>query len=145
MSSLNKVLLIGHLGRDVEVRHTQGGQKIANLSIATTEGWKDKNTGERKEATEWHRVILFNERLVDVAERFLRKGSKLYLEGSLQTRKYTDKDGIERYTTEIVCQRFRGEIVLLSATPPGSGAQEDDGGRQRGGSAPPSLDDEIPF
>jgi single-strand DNA-binding protein len=128
MSSLNKVLLIGHLGRDVEVRHTQGGQKVASLSIATTEGWKDKNTGERKEATEWHRVVLFNERLVDVAERFLRKGSKLYLEGSLQTRKYTDKDGIERYTTEIVCQRFRGEIVLLSATPPGSGAREDDGG-----------------
>lgn len=113
--SVNKVILVGNLGRDPEIRFTNDGTKIANLSLATSESWKDKQTGERKEKTEWHRVVIFNDRLADVAERYLRKGSTVYIEGSLQTRKWTDQSGIEKYTTEIVLQRFRGELTMLGS------------------------------
>src|SRR5213076_3589078 len=111
--SVNKVILIGNLGQDPEVKSFQNGGRIANLRIATSENWKDKATGERKERTEWHNVVIFNENLARVAEQYLRKGSKVYVEGQLQTRKYTDKDGAEKYSTEIVVQRFRGELVKL--------------------------------
>ena len=113
MSSLNKVALIGNLGRDPEIRTTQDGTKVVNLSLATSEHWKDKGSGERREKTEWHRVVVFNERLVDVVEKYLKKGAKIYLEGALQTRKWTDQAGTEKYTTEIVLQKYRGEIVML--------------------------------
>src|SRR5260221_3311178 len=111
--SLNKVQLIGNLGRDPEIRKTQDGKNIANLSIATSESWKDKNSGERKERTEWHRVVIFNDALSGIAEKYLRKGSKVYVEGQLQTRKWTDQSGQEKYTTEVVLQVFGGAIVLL--------------------------------
>ena len=111
--SVNKVILIGNLGRDPEVRFAQDGTKIVNMSVATSETWKDRQSGERRERTEWHRVVIFNDRLADVAERFLRKGSKVYLEGALQTRKWQGQDGQERYTTEVVLQRFRGELTML--------------------------------
>lgn len=113
MSSVNKVILVGNLGRDPEVRHTQDGKAIVNLSIATSETWRDKATGERKEKAEWHRVVIFNEGLAKVAEQYLKKGSTVYLEGQLQTRKWTDKDGAEKYSTEIVLQQYRGELVML--------------------------------
>ena len=113
MASLNKVQIIGNLGKDPEVRHTNDGRAIVNLTVATSENWKDKNTGEKKEKTEWHRVVIFNEGLAKVAEAYLKKGSTVYLEGQLQTRKWTDKDGVEKYSTEIVLQNFRGEMVLL--------------------------------
>ena len=113
MASLNKVQLIGNLGKDPEVRHTQDGKAIVNLTLATSESWKDKATGEKKEKTEWHRVVIFNDGLAKVAEAYLKKGSTVYLEGQLQTRKWTDKDGIEKYSTEIVLQNFKGEMVLL--------------------------------
>src|SRR5579885_1247069 len=105
--SVNKVILVGNLGRDPEVRSTQDGRKIVNLSIATSENWKDKNSGERREKTEWHRVVIFNENLGRVAEQYLKKGSKVYIEGQLQTRKYTDQAGVEKYSTEVVLQNFR--------------------------------------
>lgn len=111
--SVNKVILVGNLGRDPEVRAMQNGNKVCNLSLATSETWKDKASGERKERSEWHKVVIFNDRLVSIAEQYLRKGSKVYIEGALQTRKYQDKDGAEKYTTEVVLQQFRGEIVLL--------------------------------
>ena len=150
--SVNKVILVGNLGRDPEVRSTQDGAKVANLSVATSENWKDKNSGERRERTEWHRVAIFNERLVDVAEKYLKKGSKVYIEGQLQTRKWTDQSGQERYTTEIVLNRFRGELTMLDGRG-GGGADAGDGG---GMSEPPAqgggrsggggdLDDDIPF
>ena len=151
--SVNKVILVGNLGRDPEVRSTQDGAKVANLSVATSESWKDKNSGERRERTEWHRVAIFNERLVDVAEKYLKKGSKVYIEGQLQTRKWTDQSGQERYTTEIVLNRFRGELTMLDGRG-GGGADAGDGG---GMSEPPAqggggrsggggdLDDDIPF
>ena len=113
MASLNKVMLIGNLGKDPEIRHTQDGKAIVNLTVATSENWKDKATGEKKEKTEWHRVVIFNEGLAKVAEAYLKKGSTVYLEGQLQTRKWTDKDGVEKYSTEIVLQNFRGEMELL--------------------------------
>ena len=113
MASLNKVMLIGNLGKDPEVRHTQDGRAIVNLTLATSESWKDKATGEKKEKTEWHRVVIFNDGLAKVAEAYLKKGSTVYLEGQLQTRKWTDKDGVEKYSTEIVLQNFKGEMVLL--------------------------------
>src|ERR1700692_3271568 len=113
--SVNKVILIGNLGRDPEVRRLTSGDPVVNLSIATSESWRDKATGERKERTEWHRVVIFNENLAKVAEQYLRKGSKVYLEGQLQTRKYTDKDGTERNSTEVVVPRFRGELTLLDS------------------------------
>lgn len=164
--SVNKVILIGNLGRDPEVRSTQDGTKIVNLSVATTESWKDKMSGERKDRTEWHRVVIFNDRLADVAERFLKKGSKVYLEGQLQTRKWVDQSGAEKYTTEVVLARYRGELTMMDGRNDGqiggqdggySGGQgafesSPQGGGGGGGSLQDStadyanqLDDEIPF
>jgi len=111
--SLNKVQLIGNLGRDPEIRNTQDGNKIVQLTIATTEYWRDKTTNERKDRTEWHKVVIFNDKLGEIAEKYLRKGSKVYIEGQLQTRKWADKAGVDRYTTEIVLQKFRGELMLM--------------------------------
>ena len=113
--SVNKVILVGNLGRDPEVRAMQDNNSVVNLSVATSETWKDKNSGERRERTEWHRVVIFNERLADVAQKFLHKGSKVYLEGQLQTRKWQDQSGIDKYTTEVVLQRFRGELTMLDS------------------------------
>ena len=155
LASVNKVILVGNLGRDPEIRTTQDGTRVANLSLATSETWRDKNSGERRERTEWHRVAIFNERLVDVAEKYLRKGSKIYVEGQLQTRKWTDQNGQERYTTEVVLQRFRGELTMLDSRSSGGGdfADAPSGdysapssagpGRASGGGG--DLDDEIPF
>jgi len=155
--SVNKVILVGNLGRDPEVRFAQSGSKIVNMSVATSESWKDKQTGERKEKTEWHRVVIFNERIADVAEKYLKKGSKVYLEGSLQTRKWQDKDGNEKYTTEVVIDRFRGELTMLDTKGGGAGggmgdepppADEPSSGRSapaKGGKKGGDLDDEIPF
>ena len=152
--SVNKVILIGNLGKDPEIRTLQSGTKVANLSVATSENWNDKQTGERKERTEWHRVVIFNDNLVKVAENYLRKGSKIYLEGALQTRKYTDQAGAEKFSTEVVLQKFRGELTMLDGR---GGGDEDSGGSSGGGGfqrAQPSgpresfaadLDDEIPF
>ena len=151
MGSLNKVILIGNLGKDPEIRTLNSGDRVANLSIATSEQWRDKATGERKERTEWHRVVIFNEHLVKVAENYLKTGSTVYLEGSLQTRKY-EQNGVEKYATEIVLQRFRGELVML-----GGKADRDDGAGFRpagsggvagGGSGPKESyvpNDDIPF
>jgi single-strand DNA-binding protein len=153
--SVNKVILIGNLGRDPEVRTTQAGDKVVNLSVATSERWKDRASGEQRERTEWHRVVIFNERLADVAEKYLRKGAKVYLEGQLQTRKWTDQSGVEKYTTEVVLPRFRGELTMLDSKGEAGGAEEAfeaAGGPSRGtravsSSRPASqdLDDEIPF
>ena len=154
--SVNKVILIGNLGRDPEVRHTQDGTAIVHLSVATSETWKDKASGERKEKTEWHRVVMFNERLGEIAQKYLSKGSKVYLEGQLQTRKWTDQNGVEKYTTEIVLGRFRGELTMLDGRSEGRGDGGGYGGGGGGGgesggpSGAPSgggseLDDEIPF
>jgi single-strand DNA-binding protein len=122
--SINKVILVGNLGRDPEIRSTGDGMRIANLALATSESWRDRNSGERKERTEWHRVVIFNERLVEVVEKYVKKGSKLYIEGALQTRKWTDNQGQERYSTEIVLQRFRGELTMLDGARGGGGAME---------------------
>lgn len=173
--SVNKVILVGNLGRDPEVRHGQDGSKIVNLSVATSESWKDRMSGERKEKTEWHRVVIFNDRVADVAERFLKKGSKVYVEGSLQTRKWTDQQGQERYSTEVVIGKFKGELTLLDGREGGGmGGGYDNGPSERGGygggggapqqsyrqapaqqsgggggsgwdAGPDMLDDEIPF
>ena len=153
--SVNKVILIGNLGRDPEVRHTNDGMPIVNLSVATSEQWRDRTSGERRERTEWHRVVIFNERLGEVAQKYLHKGSKVYLEGQLQTRKWTDQQGQERYSTEVVMQRFRGELTMLDSRGDGGGGGGYDapgGGSSSGGPAsggPASggedLDDEIPF
>ncbi|MBQ0818815.1 single-stranded DNA-binding protein, partial [Microvirga sp. HBU67558] len=121
--SVNKVILVGNLGRDPEVRRLSNGEPVVNLRIATSETWKDKGTGERKEKTEWHSVVIFNENLARVAEQYLKKGSKVYLEGQLQTRKWTDQSGQEKYTTEVVLQRFRGELTILDSRG-GGGASE---------------------
>jgi len=150
--SVNKVILVGNLGRDPEARQMQDGNPVVNLSLATSESWKDKNTGERREKTEWHRVVIFNERLADVAQKFLHKGSKIYIEGQLQTRKWTDQSGVEKYSTEVVLQRFRGELQMLDSRGDGGGGgfNQDSGGAPGGGSgggAPSGggLDDDIPF
>jgi len=168
--SVNKVILVGNLGRDPEVRSMQDGSPIVNLSIATSENWRDKNTGERREKTEWHRVVIFNENLAKVAQSYLKKGSKVYVEGQLQTRKWTDQAGVEKYSTEVVLQRFRGELTMLDGRNDGAGGgfsdnqssygggqsqgggQQQQGGQQGGqsqSSAPAGgsadLDDEIPF
>lgn len=147
MSSLNKVQLIGNLGRDPEVRHTQDGKPIVNLTVATSETWKDKNTGERKERTEWTRVVIFNEGLAKVAEQYLKKGSTVYLEGQLQTRKWTDKDGVEKYSTEVILQNYRGELVMLGGKRDGDAGEsvEDFKAAVRKTFADPGLDDEVPF
>lgn len=131
--SVNKVILVGNLGRDPEVRFTQGNQKIVHLSVATSERWRDKGSGDQKERTEWHRVVIFNERLAEVAEKFLTKGGTVYLEGTLQTRKWTDKEGQERYTTEVVVPRFGGELTLLGGR---GGSGEGAGGGDYGDDAP---------
>ncbi len=161
--SVNKVILVGNLGRDPEVRHTQDGSPIVTLNLATSESWKDRSSGERRERTEWHRVVLFNENLCKVAEQFLKKGSKVYVEGQLQTRKWTDQQGQEKYTTEVVLQRYRGELTMLDGRNDGGGGYGGGagggsdygdstggngggsmGGTSRGG-ADADLDDEIPF
>lgn len=135
--SVNKVILVGSLGKDPDVRSTQSGQKIVNMSVATSESWKDKSSGERKEKTEWHRVVIFNEGLGGIAEKYLKKGSKVYLEGQLQTRKWTDQSGTEKYSTEVVLAAFKGELTLLG---------DPSGGRQQESTpAAATLDDEIPL
>ncbi|KXV33122.1 single-stranded DNA-binding protein [Gluconobacter thailandicus] len=149
-ASLNKVQLIGNLGKDPESRNTQGGNLIVNLTVATSETWKERQSGEKREKTEWHRVVIFNEHLAKIAEQYLRKGSKVYLEGQLQTRKWTDQSGQERYTTEIVLSAYKGEIVMLSSADRDGGNQTS-GQRQnntQGGWGTPQgndLDDDIPF
>lgn len=153
MSSVNKVILVGNLGRDPETRVTQDGKKIVNMSVATSESWKDKNTGEKKERTEWHRVVIFSDGLANIAEKYLRKGSKVYIEGQLQTRKWTDKDGHDKYYTEVVLQGFNCNLTMLDGTSSEGKGQSGgyDGGSNEGfggesGPAPGSdLDDEIPF
>ena len=126
--SVNKVILVGNVGKDPEVRSTQSGGKIVNLALATSETWNDKASGERKEKTEWHRVVVFNERVADVVEKYVKKGDKLYIEGSLQTRKWTDQSGQEKFTTEVVIDRFRGDLTMLS------GRSGNTGGEMGGGS-----------
>jgi single-strand DNA-binding protein len=173
--SVNKVILVGNLGRDPEVRRLGSGEPVVNLRIATSETWRDKQTGERKEKTEWHSVVIFNENLAKVAEQYLKKGSKIYVEGQLQTRKWQDQSGVEKYTTEIVLQRFRGELTILDSRGQGGsdeygegggGAMEDRSGGSFGRSSPMGggggsrqpamsgggggrssnvLDDDIPF
>ncbi len=159
--SVNKVILVGNLGKDPEVRHTQDGKSIVNLSIATSENWRDKASGERKEKTEWHRVVIFNEGLAKVAEQYLKKGQTVYIEGQLQTRKWTDKDGVDKYSTEVVLQNFRGELHMIGGKPGGAssgdyGGSSDEFGQsspmdrpRSGGGAKQSfardLDDEVPF
>jgi single-strand DNA-binding protein len=148
--SVNKVILIGNLGRDPEVKRLNSGDPVVNLSVATSESWRDKASGERKERTEWHRVVIYNENLAKVAEQYLRKGSKVYLEGQLQSRKYNDKDGQEKYTTEIVLTRFRGELVLLDARSDSGDRAERPVPAMAGAGESRSfqrddLDDEIPF
>jgi len=143
--SVNKVILVGNLGRDPEVRSTQSGDKIVNLSIATSESWTDKRSGERREATEWHRVVIFSNGLADIADKYLQKGDKVYVEGKLQTRKWTDQSGQDRYSTEVVLQPYNGKLVMLDN-------RRNDGstGEERGIDPAPAggsgdLDDEIPF
>jgi len=145
--SVNKVILVGNLGKDPEVRRMTSGDPVVNLSLATSESWKDKASGERKEKTEWHRVVIFNKNLAEVAEKYLRKGSKVYVEGSLQTRKWTDKDGAEKYSTEIVLQNFRGELTMLDTKGgEGGGSRERVGASEApGGFQREEMDDEIPF
>jgi single-strand DNA-binding protein len=156
--SVNKVILIGNLGRDPEIRSTQDGLRIATLSVATSESWRDKASGERKERTEWHRVVIFNDKLVEIVEKYLKKGAKVYLEGALQTRKWTDNSGQERYTTEVVLQRYRGELTMLDGRSGGGGggfaqdapaeelaAAGAGGGRGERRAPVQELDDEIPF
>ncbi len=155
--SVNKVILIGNLGADPEIRSLNSGDRVANLRIATSENWRDKGSGERKEKTEWHRVVVFNENIVKVCEQYLKKGAKVYVEGAIQTRKWTDQAGLEKFSTEIVLQKFRGELTMLDGR--GEGAGEGEAGGYNGGfssgpraqtSAPreefsADLDDEIPF
>ena len=157
--SVNKVILVGNLGKDPEIRTLNSGDRVANLRIATSETWRDRQSGERKEKTEWHQVVIFNENLVKVAESYLKKGSTVYIEGALQTRKWTDQQGVEKYSTEIVLQKFRGELTMLDGR--GGDAEQGEGGGYSGGgfssgpraqnaSAPrenfsADLDDEIPF
>lgn len=144
--SVNKVILIGRLGKDPEVRSTQDGKKIVNLSVATSESWKDRATGERKEKVEWHRVVIFSEGLAGVAESYLRKGSQVYLEGQLQTRKWTDQQGQEKYSTEVVLQGFNAAMVLLDGKPQGGDRPVDAAARQeQRPAASHDFDDEIPF
>jgi single-strand DNA-binding protein len=160
--SVNKVILIGNLGKDPEIRRTQDGRPIANLTVATSETWRDKNTGERKEKTEWHRVVIFNEGLCKVVEQYLKKGAKVYIEGALQTRKWTDQSGVEKYSTEVVLQGFNSTLTMLDGRGGGGGGSfgPDDGG-DFGSSSPVSsaprravaagggrnsdMDDDIPF
>ncbi len=157
--SVNKVILVGNLGADPEIRSLTSGDRVANLRVATSETWRDRSSGERKEKTEWHRVVVFNENIVKVCEQYLRKGAKVYIEGSIQTRKWADQSGVEKFSTEIVLQKFRGELTMLDGR--GDNAGDSEGGGYGGGagfsagpkarsSAPreefsADLDDEIPF
>lgn len=143
MMTLNRVTLIGHLGREPEIRRTQSGDPVVHLSVATSESWKDKTSGERKEKTEWHRVVVYDPRLCELVSDRLKKGSGVFLEGKLQTRKWTDKDGQEKYTTEIVLPRYQGQIILLDGTPKAESERFE--GSIRKGGGPAALDDEIPF
>jgi single-strand DNA-binding protein len=159
--SVNKVILVGNLGKDPEIRRTQDGRPIANLSVATSESWRDKATGERKEKTEWHRVVIFNEGLCKIAEQYLKKGAKVYLEGALQTRKWTDQAGVEKYSTEVVLQGFNSNLTMLDSRGGGGGNfGSDDSGGDFGSGGPSSaaprravaagarssdMDDDIPF
>jgi single-strand DNA-binding protein len=160
--SVNKVILVGNLGKDPEIRNLQDGTRVANFSIATSESWNDRASGERKERTEWHRVVIFNDKLSEIAEKYLRKGTKVYVEGALQTRKWTDQSGQEKYSTEVVLQKFRGELTMLDGRNAGG---ETGGGYESGGRTAPAmpaaraggsgwdaapkggsdLDDDIPF
>ena len=160
--SLNKVMLIGHLGADPEIRSTNSGDPVATMSVATSESWRDKNSGERRERTEWHRIVIFNENLCKLAENYLKKGAKVYLEGQLQTRKWQAQDGSDRWSTEVVLQRFRGEIQMLDKAEGRGAPNPDDYGRESGSRASNErsealkgagneqdfvrdMDDEIPF
>jgi len=159
--SVNKVILVGNLGKDPEIRRTQDGRPIANLSIATSESWRDKATGERKEKTEWHRVVIFNEGLCKVAEQYLKKGAKVYIEGQLQTRKWTDQSGVEKYSTEVVLQGFNSNLTMLDGRSGGGGGSvADESGGDFGSGGPSAaaprravaagarngdMDDDIPF
>ena len=160
--SVNKVILVGNLGRDPEIRSTQDGTRIANLSLATSESWRDKNSGERKEKTEWHRVVIFSEPLCKIVEQYLKKGAKVYIEGALQTRKWTDQAGVEKYSTEVVLQGFNSTLTMLEGRSGGGGGSfaPDDQGGDFGTSGPSSaaprravaagarnsdMDDDIPF
>ncbi len=160
--SVNKVILIGNLGADPEVRRTQDGRPVVNLRLATSDSWRDKTTGERREKTEWHRVVIFNENLCRIAEQYLKKGSKIFIEGALQTRKWQDQSGQDRYSTEIVLQGFRGELTLLDRAGGGAAATEEDSGEfgspgptrkvaagaaagAGAGAGRGDMDDEIPF
>jgi single-strand DNA-binding protein len=158
--SVNKVILIGNLGADPEIRRTNDGRPIANLRVATSESWRDRATGERRERTEWHRVVIFNEGLCRIAEQYLRKGSKVYLEGQLQTRKWQDQSGQDRYSTEVVLQGFNSQLTMLDGRGEGAGAggggdfgrsspmeaeRGRSGGQPGGGSLAEELDDDIPF
>jgi single-strand DNA-binding protein len=161
--SVNKVILIGNLGADPEIKRTQDGRPIANLRIATSDTWRDKNTGERKEKTEWHRVVIFSEGLCKIAEQYLKKGAKVYVEGQLQTRKWTDNAGVEKYSTEVVLQGFNATLTMLDGRDSGGGRSDDAGGdfgragamegareparvgARSGASLAEELDDEIPF
>lgn len=154
--SVNKAILVGNLGKDPEIRTTQGGQKCANLSLATSESWKDKNSGERREKTEWHRIVVWNEKLVDIIDRYAKKGQKVYLEGQIQTRKWTDQSGADKYTTEIILPAYGGSFQMLSDGRDGGRDEEenqDRGGREHGaagagamgGGRDDDLSDEIPF
>ena len=166
--SVNKVILVGNLGRDPEVRRLNSGDQVVNIRIATSENWRDKATGERKEKTEWHNVVIFNEGIGKIVEQYCKKGTKVYLEGQLQTRKWTDQSGAEKYTTEVVLQRFRGELTLLDSRNAGGSGESFGGGEERasggssfgrsspverrpalasggGGGGAPDIDDDIPF
>ena len=146
--SVNKVILVGHVGKDPEIRSTQAGKKIASLSVATSERWKDNNSGEWRERTEWHRVICFNDGLSGVVERYIKKGSMVYIEGQLQTRKWQDQQGVDRYSTEVVLKGFNGSLTMLSkAENSGANNTADHSGKQEqvGGDASHGLDDEVPF
>ena len=157
--SVNKVILVGNLGRDAEIRSTNDGTRIANLNLATSESWRDRNSGERKERTEWHRVVIFNERLAEIAEKYLKKGSKIYVEGALQTRKWTDQQGQEKYSTEVVLQGFNSSLTMLdgrSSGGSGNFAADDSNGDFGASTAAPrravaagarngDMDDDIPF
>lgn len=154
--SVNKVILVGNLGADPEVKSMQNGNLVANLSIATSESWRDKNTGERREKTEWHRVVIFNDGLCKIAQQYLKKGSKVYLEGALQTRKWTDQSGVDKYSTEVVLQGFNSTLTMLDSRNDGQQAssgggnynQQPDQQPSSGGGQPnfsQELDDEVPF
>lgn len=146
--SVNKVVLVGNLGRDPETRNTQSGSKVVNLAIATSDTWNDRNSGERRERTEWHRVVIFNERVGEVAERYLRKGSKIYIEGELRTRKWTDQNGVEKYTTEVTLTQYRGNLVMLGGNDQSQQSQAAQSTNQNNNQryqSGPSMSDKVPF